>query len=425
MSPASHTHFLRTIPVAAASLLLATLAWPLLGEAQPQPAVTWPAVALSEVASGYASPVQITNAGDGSNRLFVVERAGRIKILGGGTFLDLSSIVLSGGEQGLLSVAFPPDYARSGFFYVYFTDARAGNSSNNVLARFRVSGSDPDAADPGSEKILLVFEHPNQTNHNGGQLMFGPDGYLYIGTGDGGGSGDPYENAQNLGSLLGKILRIDVGASLAAAVPTPGPYQLYLPLVAAQAGPGYTIPADNPSVDTPGARPEIWAYGLRNPWRFSFDRTTGELWIGDVGQGAWEEIDHQPASSPGGENYGWDCREGTHPYNDTNGDLNVNCTGLTFVDPVYEYGHTASRCSITGGYVYRGGTYPALGGIYFFADYCSGGVWGLQPDGEAWAASSELVNSGFGPASFGEDEAGELYLVRLDGTIFQVVEASP
>jgi glucose/arabinose dehydrogenase len=421
------TAFLRgsrraVIPLAA--VLLAVLALPYIARAQPQPAVGWPTVALNPVASGYASPVQITNAGDGSNRLFVVERAGRIQILGGGTFLDISSIVLSGGEQGLLSVAFPPNYTHSGTFYVYFTDARAGNAGNNVLARFSVSASDPDLADPASERILLTFEHPDQTNHNGGQLMFGPDNYLYIGTGDGGGSGDPYENAQDLGSLLGKILRIDVGAS-DAILPTPGPYRLFLPLVAAQSGPEYRIPADNPFVNTAGARGEIWAYGLRNPWRFSFDRATGDLWIGDVGQGAWEEVDFQPAGDPGGENYGWDCREGLHAYNDTNGDLNANCTGLTFVDPVYEYGHTAGRCSITGGYVYRGSAYPALDGIDFFADYCSGGVWGLQPDGGTWAISPELVNSGFGASSFGEDESGELYLVRLDGTIYQVVEALP
>lgn len=387
-------------------------------------AVTWPAVALSPVATGYSSPVQVTNAGDGTNRLFVVERDGRIQIHGAGTFLDIHTIVNSGGEQGLLSVAFPPDFDSSQLFYVYFTDIRSSDQRDNVLARFHVSQADPNVADPASEQILLTFPHPDQDNHNGGQLLFGPDGYLYIGTGDGGGGGDPYENAQDLGSLLGKILRIDVGASLTPA-PTPGPYALYLPLIAHQGGNSYAIPADNPFVGDPSARDEIWAYGLRNPWRFSFDRATGDLWIGDVGQGSWEEVDFQAAASPGGENYGWDCREGAHDYSDPNGDFNANCVGLTFTDPIHEYDHGGGRCSITGGFVYRGSAYPALDGIYFYADYCNGGVWGVQPDGAAWAASTELVNGGFGLSSFGEDESGELYLARLDGNIFQVAETAP
>ncbi len=412
------------IGIISAVFLLALATHPMIGLARPLPAVTWPSVALGQVATGYASPVQITNAGDGTDQLFVVERAGRIKILGAGTFLDISSIVMSGGEQGLLSVAFPPNFSTSQVFYVYFTDNRAGNQGNNVLARFHVSPVDPDVADPNSGEPLLGFPHPNQTNHNGGQLMFGPDDNLYIGTGDGGGSGDPYENAQNLDALLGKILRLDVGGAT-PVLPTPGPNSLYLPLIANAAGMPYRIPPDNPFVGDPNALDEIWAYGVRNPWRFSFDRATGDLWIGDVGQGSWEEIDYQPAASSGGQNYGWDCREGLHAYTDTNGDLNANCTGLTFVDPIYDYPHDSGRCSITGGFVYRGAAYTALQGIYFYADYCSGGVWGVQPDGEAWAASGELVNAGFGPSAFGESEAGELYLVRLDGTIFQVVEAAP
>lgn len=415
--------FLRRMWRAIAGMMLVVFAWPMAGLARPRPAVTWPSVALSQVATGFSSPVQITNAGDGSNRAFVVEQAGRIKILGGGTFLDISSIVKSGGEQGLLSVAFPPNFSTSQSFYVYFTDNRDGNQGNNVLARFHVSAGDPDQADPNSEEILLVFPHPNFSNHNGGQLMFGPDDYLYVGTGDGGDAGDPNENAQNLESLLGKILRIDVGGAR-VATPTPAPYSLYLPFVARQTGPLYGVPSGNPFVGDPNALDEIWAYGLRNPWRFSFDRTTGDLWIGDVGQGSWEEIDYQPVGDAGGENYGWDCREGLHAYTDTNGDFNANCSGLTFVDPVLEYSHNSGRCSITGGFVYRGATYTALQGITFYADYCSGGVWGLQPDGDAWAASAELVNGGYGLSSFGEDEAGELYLVRLDGTIFQVVEAT-
>jgi glucose/arabinose dehydrogenase len=385
--------------------------------------VTWPAIELSEIATGYSSPVHITNAGDGSGRLFVVEQAGRIEILGGGTFLDITGRVRdAGNEEGLLSVAFPPDFENSGLFYVYFTDDRANNRGNNVLARFRVSGDDPDSADPESEQLLINFEHPDHSNHNGGQLFFGPDNFLYIGTGDGGDGGDPDENAQDLGSLLGKILRIDVGAHV-AVIPTLGPYRLFLPMIASADGTLYSIPADNPFVSDPDALDEIWAYGLRNPWRFSFDRLTGDLWIGDVGQGSWEEIDYQPASSPGGENYGWDCREGAHDYNDPNGDLNADCDGLVFVDPIFEYGQSGCQ-AITGGYMYRGSTYPALQGIYFFADYCSGRVWGIQNDEMTWV-TQELIAGSCNISSFGEDEAGELYITCRGGQVYQVIEAVP
>jgi glucose/arabinose dehydrogenase len=405
-------------------LLLFTGTAPQAIEAEIRPAVTWPAIELNEVASGYNSPVHLTHAGDGTGRIFVVEQDGLIKILGGGTFLDISAAVRStGSEEGLLSVAFPPNYASSGFFYVYFTDSRGANDGDNVLARFQVSEGDPDSADAGSEQILMVFEHPFESNHNGGQLAFGPDGYLYIGTGDGGGGGDPYENAQDLDSLQGKLLRIEVGGRAPDPLPTPGPNTLYLPLILNSGGPLYTIPPDNPFLSDAGALDEIWAYGLRNPWRFSFDRVSGHLWLGDVGQGTWEEIDVQLASSSGGENYGWDCREGAHSYADPNGDFNANCTGLVFVEPIYEYDHTLG-CSITGGFVYRGASIPSLQGIYLYADYCSGRVWGLQLDGATWV-SQELANGGFGLSSFGEDEAGELYLTRLDGRIFQVVEVTP
>lgn len=345
--------------------------------------------------------------------------------MGGGTFLDISGIVQGGGEEGLLSVAFSPDYASNRNFYVYFTDERPSNIGNNVLARFQVDPGNPNLADPDSEKILLIFPHPNQANHNGGQIAFGPDGYLYIGTGDSGGSGDPYENAQDLDSLLGKILRIDVeGVSVASVpVPTPGPYSLYLPLIMKSDGLPYLIPPDNPFRSDPDALDEIWAYGLRNPWRFSFDRSTGDLWIGDVGQGSEEEIDHQLITSLGGENYGWDCREGAHAYNDTQPPGgNDDCPGKTFVEPVFEYAHTLG-CSVTGGYVYRG-SIPGLDGIYIFADYCSGRVWGLQQDEGTWV-SQELTNGGFGLVSFGEDEASELFVTRLDGTIYQIVSAAP
>jgi hypothetical protein len=224
---------------------------------------------------------------------------------------------------------------------------------------------------------------------------------------------------------LGKILRIDVEWASIVPLPTPSPspHTIFLPLVANPDGPAYLIPPDNPFISDGAAADEIWSYGLRNPWRFSFDRASGDLWIGDVGQGNWEEIDFQPNASAGGENYGWDCREGAHDYSDPNGDLNVNCSGLTFADPIHEYNHSLG-CSITGGFVYRGSDIPDLQGIYLYADYCSGRVWGLQQDGASWI-STELRNGGFDLASFGEDEAGELYLTRLDGKIFQIVEAVP
>lgn len=387
-------------------------------DANTRQTVVWPSITLNEIASGYNSPVHLTHAGDGTDRIFIVEQAGQIEILGVGTFLDITGRVRDdGNEEGLLSVAFPPDFENSGVFYVYFTDDRAGNQGNNVLARFRVFESDPNSADPNSEQILITFEHPVHSNHNGGQLFFGPDDYLYISTGDGGGGGDPDENAQDLTSPLGKILRIDVGAA-PGAVPTPGPYTLYLPFVARGEGPLYLIPPDNPFVGDPDALDEIWAYGLRNPWRFSFDRSTGDLWIGDVGQQDYEEINFQPASSPGGENYGWDCLEGTQNY-----EFDSSCTGISFTDPVEEYSHTLG-CSVTGGFVYRGGLYSGIQGIYIYADYCSGQIWGLQLDGENWV-SQPLVNGGFGLTSFGEDESGELYLVRRDGTIYQIIEPTP
>lgn len=403
-------------------LLVSMTRLPLAAEASEHQTVSWPSIELTEIASGYSSPVHLTHAGDGSGRIFIVEQTGTIKILGGGTFLDISGIVKGEGEEGLLSVAFSPNFSSNQYFYVYFTDERPGNIGNNVLARFRVSGADPDVADPGSEKIIVVFDHPFEINHNGGQIGFGPDGYLYIGTGDGGGGGDPYENAQDLYSLLGKMLRIDVEGG-PVSTPVSAPYQIFLPLVTNAEGLPYLIPPDNPFVGNASARDEIWAYGLRNPWRFSFDRASGDLWIGDVGQGNWEEIDIQLNASAGGENYGWDCREGAHDYSDPNGDLNVNCSGLTFVDPIHEYNHSLG-CSITGGFVYRGSNIPSLQGIYLYADYCSGRVWGLQQDGASWI-STELRNGGFGLASFGEDEAGELYLTRLDGKIFQIVETVP
>ena len=350
------------------------------------------------VASGLHSPVGVTHAGDGSRRLFILEQAGRILIHDGSrvlpsAFLDVSALVSCCGERGLLGLAFHPDYVTNGLFYVDYTNT----AGDTVIARYHVS-ADANVADPSSAQILLTIPQPF-ANHNGGQLAFGPDGFLYIGMGDGGGVGDPGNRAQNLGELLGKILRIDVNG----AAP-------------------YVIPATNPFRSTPGARPEIWAYGLRNPWRFSFDRQFGDLFIADVGQDKWEEVDFQPATSAGGENYGWRLMEGTHCYNPSSG-----CNDGTLTLPILEYGHLPDNCSITGGYRYRGGRFPQLFGRYFYGDYCSGRIWNGIQSGQTWS-STQLIDTALRITSFGEDEGGELYVVHhgfgSDGTLQRIVETS-
>lgn len=381
--------------------------------------VVWPEIEFSPYISGVDKPVHITHAGDGSGRLFVVEQPGRIRLVKGDSllptpFLDISARVLFGGEQGLLSVAFPPDYPEKGHFYVYYTN----KSGDNQVSRFDLTGN-PDLADPASEKLILYLNHPARDNHNGGQISFGPDGYLYIATGDGGGGGDPDQNAQDPASLLGKILRIAV--EYYSPEPSNAPNRVHLPLIygSSDPHPAYRIPADNPFVGTPGYRGEIWALGLRNPWRFSFDRLNGDLYIGDVGQGKYEEVDYQPASSAGGENYGWNIMEGPECYvGDT-----CDQTGLTL--PVAYYGH-GPECSITGGYVYRGQANPSMQGFYFYGDYCSGGVFALIQDAGQWQSDYLVSSTAYSITSFGEDESGELYLADLGGgVIYRINEAAP
>jgi glucose/arabinose dehydrogenase len=341
-------------------------------------------LSLELFADGFTHPVAIRASGDGSGRLFVVEQAGRIVVIDGETvlvdpFLDISAAVeSSGNEQGLLGLVFHPDYGSNGFFFVDYTyDAGAGGVRTRI-ARFSVSDDDPNLADSSSGATILDFAQP-ASNHNGGELEFGPDGYLYIATGDGGGARDPDDRAQNLGSLLGKILRINVdGAS---------PYE---------------IPSDNPFATTVGARTEIWAYGLRNPWRFSFDRRTGDVFIGDVGQGDREEIDLQPRSSPGGENYGWSCMEGNLVQ-----DFNP-CDGGPLTLPILVYDHGLG-CAVTGGYRYRG-RITGLYGSYLFGDFCSGRIWIASQSGGAWE-SVEWADTSHRISSFGEDEDGELYVL--------------
>ena len=347
----------------------------------------WPRIALERVASGFTNPVHITHANDGSARLFVVEQRGRVRILKDGAilpapFLDISSRVSFGSERGLLSIAFPPGRGKKSEFYADYTDVRG----DTAISRFTVSG-DPNVADATSEEILLSIPQPF-ANHNGGQLAFGPDGYLYVGMGDGGDAGDPNNNAQNPSSLLGKILRIDVVGKAA-----------------------YAVPPSNPFVGTANARGEIWAYGLRNPWRFSFDRKTNVLYIADVGQGAWEEVDVQPAESTGGENYGWRLTEGNHCFAPSTG-----CPTAGITSPVAEYSHAGGNCSVTGGFVYRGRDFDGLTGIYFYGDYCSGRIWGLRRTDTGWD-DIELLKPGFAISTFGEDEAGEIYVADYTGGV--------
>jgi glucose/arabinose dehydrogenase len=347
---------------------------------------------FTQVVSGLSEPVGVTHAADGSNRLFVIEKGGFIRIVQEGQllpepFLDVSTLITPDAqtEQGLLGLAFHPDYKTNGTFFIYYSDAnkKEGGAANTVLARYQVS-SDPNKADPASAKIILTIEQPFW-NHNGGHIAFGPDGYLYIGMGDGGDGGDPQENAENLTQLLGKMLRIDVNADT------------------------YVVPESNPFKPESGAATEIWAYGLRNPWKFSFDRQTGDLYIGDVGQDLYEEINVQPASSKGGENYGWNQMEGLHCFEKT-----PDCDPSQYVLPVLEYTHGEDGVSVTGGFVYRGLQISDLQGAYLYADFASGKIWTLRFVEGVWV-NALFEDTDFAISSFGEDEAGELYLTDFGG----------
>ncbi len=374
-------------------------------EPTPSPAPTlapgeWPKIDLELLADGLDQPLDLTHAGDGSGRLYVAEKTGRIKVIDNGkvlptAFLDISKLVSRGSEQGLLGLAFPvPQSASMGGtaprrrFYVNYTD----RNGDTIVARYAIRGD--GNADPASAKTVLKVSQP-YANHNGGGIAFGPDGYLYIGMGDGGSGGDPQGNGQKLGTLLGKMLRIDVEGS-GGAVPNT-----------------YRVPSDNPFTNTRGAKREIWAYGLRNPWRFSFDRVTGDMWIGDVGQNEWEEIDLLP-SGVGGKNFGWALFEGDHPYPPRA----KRSKPKAYLAPVVEYGHDAGT-SVTGGFIYRGSRYPNLRGIYLYADFTTGRIWGLRRTGAAWE-NKELADTDMLVASFGEDEDGTLYVCDLGGAVYRV-----
>jgi glucose/arabinose dehydrogenase len=387
-----------------------------LGAVSPLPAVPGSFITtVPIVTSGLSGPIGVTNASDGSNRLFIVQQCGQIRILSGTTllatpFLDIgstgSNLIVCGGEQGLLGLAFHPSYETNGFFYVYYTRRDNPATTDNeggdiVVSRFHVSAN-PNVADSSSELILLTIEHSSQGNHNGGHLAFGPDGNLYLGTGDGGGGGDPFENGQNINALLGKILRIDVNSDGFPADPSRN----------------YAIPAGNPFAGPTAGADEIWDFGLRNPWHFSFDRLTGDLFIGDVGQNAFEEIDRQAAGSPGGVNYGWDCREGAHNFSDTNGDMNVNCGPVVSTDPILEYDHSLG-CSVTGGFVFRNLPSHSMFGNYFFGDFCSGRLWRGVPGGGGTWTRTDVADTAFSISGFGENETGRMYFTDLAANTLQ------
>ncbi|HEU0235769.1 MAG TPA: PQQ-dependent sugar dehydrogenase [Candidatus Limnocylindrales bacterium] len=352
---------------------------------------------LEPIATLPGRPLDIANAGDGSGRLFVVEQGGTIRIVRDGEivgqpFLDVSSRTAAGGERGLLGLAFHPRFPDDPRLFVNYTDL----AGDTVVASYAVGTPDADRVDPATETVLLRIDQPFG-NHNGGGLAFGPDGYLAVATGDGGSAGDPHDNGQRLDTLLGKILRIDVDDR--------------------PAGRAYGIPTDNPFVGRGGVHPEIFLYGLRNPWRISFDRATGDLWIGDVGQGAWEEIDVLRAGSPGGANYGWARMEGFHCYPSGEG-----CARPELTLPVAEYGHDLG-CAVTGGAVYRGSAFPVLAGGYVFSDACSGLLWVIDASRSDRQDPTIVGETGRSIAGFGEDEAGELYAADLDGAVLRVVLA--
>jgi len=347
-----------------------------------------PNVTLAEVASGLEGPTLLTSAGDGTGRLFVLEQPGRVRVLQNGSlreepYLDVTDRTRAEGERGLLGLAFAPDFAANGHLYVSYTD------ENGTSTLVRSTVDDPTSGQPSGEPTTLLTVEQPYGNHNGGHVAFGPDGYLYYGLGDGGSGGDPDGNGQDPTTLLGSLLRLEVSGEQPQA------------------------PADNPFVGTDEGHDLVWAYGLRNPWRFSFDRGTGDLFVGDVGQDGWEEIDRQPAGSEGGENYGWNRWEANHTYQ---GDPSRE--GYTF--PILEYAREEERCSVTGGYVYRGEAIPELEGFYVYGDFCSGEIWAAHDASDGWR-SQTLLDTELRISSFGEDADGEVYVLGRDGGAFRLV----
>lgn len=378
---------LRSLVAVLAALVVAALT-PLASAGAEPWVITTP-----KVLGGLSAPTQVTNAGDGTNRLFVVEARGTIRVvengaLKAGYFMDIRSKVQDGGEQGLLGVAFDPDFRSNRRLFVYYTR----NGGDIVIARYKTNASRTNV-DESTGKPLMLIEHSAASNHNGGGIAFGPDGLLYLATGDGGGSGDPGNDAQRKDSLLGKILRINTDGT------GKGPWDRY------------SVPKSNPYAGPTKGRAEIWARGLRNPWRISFDRDTGALFIADVGQERYEEINRQPAGA-GGRNYGWNAMEGKHCYKPS------KCPKSGDTLPVAEYTHSGGNCSITGGYVYRGSTQADLVGQYVFADFCSGRIWTMPHNGSAITLRRDTSEN---ISSFGENENGELYMVTFGGSLHRIL----
>jgi glucose/arabinose dehydrogenase len=343
----------------------------------------------SVISSGLSAPMQFVHAGDGSKRIFIPQKLGTIRVYDSAfNFLSVFGTVSNlstSGERGLLSMVFHPNYASNGFFYVYYTNT----SGNLELARYHVNSSTPNTFDAASKVIVLTIPHPTNSNHNGGELHFGTDGYLYLSTGDGGGAGDVPNNAQNKSVLLGKLLRLNVNTAATA------PY--------------YSVPADNPFGN------EVYAYGLRNPYRWSFDRSTQDIWIGDVGQDSWEEINFRAAALSKGTNFGWRCYEGNAVYN-----ISL-CTDSNYVFPAHAYATQNPSASITGGVVYRGSRYPSLQGVYLGADFYSGTWYKLVKNGTGWDVTTQTL-SPTGIVDFGETESGEVYVVSNTGnSVYRVV----
>jgi glucose/arabinose dehydrogenase len=348
-------------------------------------------VELVPVASGFSSPLDIQQAGDGSGRLFVVEQGGKIKIIQNGSvlgtpYLDVSSLIVSGGEEGLLGLAFHPSYSTNGCFYVNYTTTRLNGTLQTAISEFRAATPGSNTVNTTSEHILFTVNQP-EANHNGGALAFGNDGFLYIALGDGGGGGDAHGtigNGQDLTTRLGKMLRISVTCNGT-----------------------FTVPSNNPFVTNATAAKEIWLYGLRNPFRFSVDHTTGNLWIGDVGQSSFEEVD-RVTPAQGGSNMGWRCKEGTHNFN-----FSANCQSLTFLDPIFDYDRSQGDETVIGGYVYHGTNIAVLAGNYVFGDFISGRIWSLAQNGQGQWVRTFLANAGGGDlAAFGQDANGELYVAK-------------
>jgi glucose/arabinose dehydrogenase len=374
---------------ATAAILVALLT--LLAGLSPSPSRGAVTLGFVTFKTGFTNPVAIANAGDGTGRVFVVEQGGRVRIVTKAgvllttPFLDIHTRVTCCGERGLLGLAFHPAYRTNGRFYVSYTDS----NGSLVVGEYRRTSTNANRAST-SERRIIRIPHPGYANHNGGQIAFGPDGYLYIGTGDGGGSGDPGENAQNRRSLLGKILRISPNVTSST--------------------PAYRVPSTNPWATSTSIRHEIWAYGVRNPWRFSFDRTTGDLWIADVGQGTFEEVNRALRTSGGGRglNFGWDQYEAFSCFEGP-------CTSAGKTFPLAYYRHGTNGCSVSGGYVYRGARYPALTGRYLFGDYCSGRIWMVTANGSSRQSPVLLRDTSLSISAFGQDEAGELYVVDYRG----------